>query len=196
LTSEPLRPRRFFALREDVYVPGRWYLDDPVDTEGKRVRDIWQFTDGKPLDLNERLRIPVDRPGTSLDFTAAGAGSTPIVSPRIASVFRALALGDVQLFPVDVAGTSEPFFLLVVTKLLDCIDDTACRSVKRWGPEDGRPEKTGQYRSVLGLRIHAAKAGTTRVFRLWGWPLPILLDEELRMALERVNIRGARFEEV
>lgn len=137
------------------------------------MRDIWQFTDGKPLDLNERLRIPVDRPGTSLDFTA-----------------------DVQLFPVDVAGTSGPFFLLVVTKLIDCIDDTACRSVKRWGPEDGRPEKTGQYRSVLGLRIHTAQAGTTQIFRLWGWPLPILLDEELKTALERVNIQGARFEEV
>lgn len=188
--------KRFFALREDVYVPGRWYLDDPVEPSGQRVKNIWRFTDGESLDLRERLRIPVDRPGTSLDFTAAGAGSTPIVSARMASVFSQLAPEDVQLFPVDVDSTHEPFFLLVVTKLIEGVDDLACREVKRWSPTDGRPEKVGQYRAIHGLRIDPEKAGDARAFRLWGWPLPIIVGEAVKETLERAEFRGGRFEEV
>lgn len=187
---------RFFALREDVYVPGRWYLDDPVNAEGKRVKNIWQFTDGVRIDLQERLLIPIDRPGTPLDFTAAGAGSTPIVTARIASLLQSLAPEDTQVHPVGVKGADEPFYLLVVTTLIDCIDDNACRGVKRWRPEDGRPEKTGQYRAVEGLRIDVAKAGAAQVFRLWGWPMPIIVTEKIKMALDETGIQGGRFEEV
>lgn len=188
--------RRFFSLTEDVYVPGRWYLRDPTGDDAEGPRSIWRFTEGERVAVGERLKVPFRRPGLKLDFTAAGAASTPIVSARVAAVFEALAPDDVQLFPVDVEGTSEPFFLLVIAKLLDCINDGLCSEVERWTPEDGQPEKVGQYRFVYGLRIDPTKVTDARVFRLWGWPLPIIMEEEVKAALEQVGIQGGRFEEV
>lgn len=188
--------RRFFALTEDVYVSGRWYLSDPVEQGGGGVNDIWRFTEGERVAVGEHLMVPIQRPGKELDFTAAGAASTPIVSARIASSFKELSPDDVQIFPVGIDGACESYFLLVVTKLIECIDDNACRKVERWSPEDGRPEKIGQYRSIYGLRIDPVKAESVRVFRLWGWPLPIIVDEEVKTALEQIGMVGGKFAEV
>jgi hypothetical protein len=94
--------KRFYALEIDVYVPGRWYLSEPVNPAGQEVEDIWQFIDGRPVGLAGPLRIPIDRPGKPLDLNFAGAGQTPIVNARVASVFRELASDTVQLFPVEV----------------------------------------------------------------------------------------------
>jgi hypothetical protein len=43
------RPQRYFALRQDVHVPGRWYLAEPAGGDGQELEDIWQFTEGRIL---------------------------------------------------------------------------------------------------------------------------------------------------
>jgi hypothetical protein len=88
-----------------------------------------------------------------LDFSIAGVGATPIVHVRVASVFTELAPDEVQLIPVDLKGHPDQYLILVATKLIRCIDDTASREVLYWKPEDDRPDKLGQYRSVAGMRI-------------------------------------------
>ncbi|MCP3099876.1 hypothetical protein LZ198_13455 [Myxococcus sp. K15C18031901] len=187
--------RRFFNLTIDVYVPGRWYFADPQTRAGEEIEDIWQFTAGTPVDLNERLRIPISRPGNPLDFTTAGAGRTPIVSERVASIFRELAPHDVQLFPVDVEGDARPFFLLNVARTIRCIDDAACEEVQL-RTADEYEERIGEYRSVSGLRIDKSKVGDARVFRTWGWHSPLIVDEDIKDALEANGIFGGKFEEV
>jgi len=187
--------RRFYDLGLDVYVPGRWYFADPTNLAGEEIEDIWQFTEGKPVVLNERLRIPISRPGTALDFTTAGAGRTPIVSERVASVFREMAPADVQLFPVDVEGEFKPYFLLNVARTIRCIDDVACKEVKI-RTADEYAERVGEYRSVIGLRIDKSKVGDARVFRTWGWHSPLIVDEGIKDALEANGIFGGKFEEV
>jgi len=185
--------KRFFGMRIDVYVPGRWYLDDPQDLSGQEVDDIWAFVQGRPVELRERLRIPIFQPGKPLDIEFAGAGQAPIVSERVAAVFRELAPQDVQLFPVEVEGRTEPYFLLNVAREVRCIDDAACDEARLWTPEDGRPELVGEYHVVSGLRIDVSKVGDARVFRLWGWHPPIIVNEEIKDALERVGHVGALF---
>jgi hypothetical protein len=42
--------QRFFDLSDDVYVPHRWHLDTPIDSQGRKVQD-WDFkrgTQGQP----------------------------------------------------------------------------------------------------------------------------------------------------
>ncbi len=187
---------RFYALEFDVYVPGRWYLSEPTDLAGQEVEDIWQFIEGKPLSLPGHLRIPLSRPGKALDIDFAGAGQTPIVSSEVASVLRELAAETVQLFPVEVEGQSTSHFILVVSRLIDAVDDAACASVERWKPEDGRPERVGHYHVICGLRIDPARVGNARVFRLWGYTLPIIVDEGVKAALEQVGCVGGRFTQV
>ncbi|ATB28794.1 imm11 family protein [Melittangium boletus] len=188
--------RLFFELDFDVYVPGRWYLAEPINLAGQEVEDIWTFTEGRSIEIREALRIPLSRPGRALDFDKTTVAGTPIVSERVAIVLRELAPQDVQLFPVEVEGRTEPYFLLNVARTILCIDDAACDEARLWMPEDGRPELVGQYHVVTGLRIDVSKVGDARVFRPWGYCPPIIVDREIKDALEHAEIAGAVFRDV
>ncbi|NMO19569.1 hypothetical protein HPC49_26780 [Pyxidicoccus fallax] len=189
-------PRKFHALEIDVHVPGRWYLSEPTNLDGQEVDDIWQFIEGRPLSISERLRVPIYRAGRPLDLDFAGAGQTPVVSARVAAVFRKLAPDTVQLIPVEVEGQSTPYSIAVVSRLIDAVDESACRSVERWTQEDGRPDRVGEYHAIQGLRIDPAKTGDARVFRLWGYTLPLIVDDQVKVALEDAGILGGKFTEV
>lgn len=188
--------KRYFDLKLDVYVKGRWYLGEPVDLSCRQIEDIWQFIDGRRVVDPGPLRIPIYRSGIPLDIEFAGAGQAPILSERAASVFREMAPNDVQLFPVEVEGQTEPYHLLNVARTVRCIDDAACEEARLYTPDDDMPDKLGQYHVVSGLRIDKSKVGDERVFRLWGWSSPIIVDAEIKGALERTGIKGGRFDEV
>ena len=188
-------PKRYFDLSDDMTIPGRWLLGTPTDAEGRALSEPWVFTDGIPIGAPGRIKLPMYLPGAALDFSLA-ARSTPVVHAKVASVFADLAPDDVQLFPVEVAGQTEQFCILVATKLIRCIDDKATEEILMWTPEDGRPEKVGEYRDVWGMRIDASQVGDAKVFRTWGWPIALIVREEIRDALERMGATGTKFEEV
>jgi hypothetical protein len=187
-------PMRYFDLLYDVSLPGRWDLDPPTDPRGVEI-DPWQFTEGRPVEVDERLTIPVGEAGRPLDFSWAGFG-IPIVSARAASIFAALAPRDVQLLPVTIAGQPEQFYILVCTRVAKCIDDERSTEVRYWKPEDGQPERVGHYRSVYRLRIDPTKVGEARVFRTWGWLEALIISEDIKEALERMGAVGPKFKEV
>lgn len=188
-------PSRYFRLRQDMQA-GNWSLGDPLDETGNEVEDIWPFAQGQPVQLTGRLTFPVDEPGRSLDYCTAGVGMAPIVHVRVANIFAKLAPDDVQLIPVDVEGRPEQHVMLIATKLIRCIDDEASEEIMYWKPEDERPDKLGQYRSVYGMRIDRSKVGGAKVFRTWGWEIALVISEDLKVALERAKVTGAKFEEV
>lgn len=190
----PAKPKRYFELSDDVYVAGRWQLASPVDERGHEV-DPWQFTKGYPVQLQGQLRVPLEVKGRPLGFTLAGM-DTPVVHVEVASIFAELAPNDVQLLPVDVEGQSEQFRILVATKLIQCIDEQASEEVRHWKPEDGRPDKVGKYRVVVGMRIDSSKVGGAQVFRTWGWSIALIVSEDLKEALEQLGATGMRFKEV
>ncbi|WP_395847663.1 imm11 family protein [Cystobacter fuscus] len=133
--------------------------------------------------------------GQPLDFSQAAFG-IPIVHVRVESVFIELAKNDVQFFPVEIEGCSDQYRILNVTRVVKCIDDHASEEVRYWKPEDGRPEKTGQYRAVYGLRIAPSKVDDAKVFRTWGWTVALIVSEQLKDALESVGATGTKFKEV
>ncbi|XXF78333.1 hypothetical protein P2318_00825 [Myxococcaceae bacterium GXIMD 01537] len=185
---------RFFRLSDDVNAPGRWHLTTPVDGQGKEVEDPWRFTEGHPVSVQGRLSLPVDIPGRALDFTLAGL-SIPVAHVKVASILAALAPRDVQFIPVDIDGQPEQYVLLVATRLIPCIDEQAS-GVQVWGPEDGLPEKVGQYFSMRHLRIDPTTVGDARVFRARGWPGPLVVSDNIKDALERSGATGLTFTEV
>ncbi|WNZ66013.1 hypothetical protein QEG98_23670 [Myxococcus sp. MxC21-1] len=187
---------RYFKLSDDMSLQGRWLLGDPTDSQGQEVDDPWQFKAGCPVHVEARLKIPTYHPGSPLDYSLAGVGNTPIVHKRVASIFAELAPDDVQLLPIDVDGQSEPYCILVATQLIRCIDDNTSEEVRYWKPEDGRPEKVGKYRGVSGMRIDPTKVGGAKVFRTWGWTIALIVSEDIKNALERARVTGAKFEEV
>jgi hypothetical protein len=186
--------RRLFRLYDDVYAPGRWALMGPVNAEGNEPDDVWQFTGGHPVKDPGPLFMKYDVPGRPLDYSHGGLG-VPIVHARVAEVFTRLAPQDTQLLPVHVEEQTDPYFILVVTRLIRCIDEKASQ-IDYWTPEDGVPEKVGQYSSVQYLHIDRSRVGDERIFRLQGWEPVIIVSEEFKDALERSQATGMTFTEV
>ncbi|QRN97350.1 hypothetical protein JRI60_51865 [Archangium violaceum] len=185
---------RYFRLSDDVYLPGRWELGRLSDQRGE---EVWPalLMRGEPAHIEGRIKAPVKIAGKPLDFSHAAMG-IPVVHVRAASVFKELAAEDVQFFPVDIEGHPEQYLILNVTRVVKCIDDQASEEVRYWKPEDGRPEKTGQYRAVYGMRMDPSKMGDAKVFRPWGWTVALIVSEEIKEALERIGATGTKFKEV
>ncbi|HYO70279.1 MAG TPA: hypothetical protein VEU33_29790 [Archangium sp.] len=114
--------KRYFRLLDDLHIPGRWELDDPVDQRGQALR-TWLLARGESAHVEGRIRIPLYVPGRSLDFSLLAGAPIPVVRARVAAVFSELAPDDVQLIPVDVDGQTEPYVLLNITRVVKCIDD-------------------------------------------------------------------------
>ncbi|MCY1073506.1 imm11 family protein [Archangium lansingense] len=175
-------------------ITGRWHLRHPVDEHGEKINP-WQFTKGQWLEPQGTIRFPVKPDGVALDFTL-DAFLTPVVHGRVVQLFERLGIQDVQFLPSQIEGHSGPYFILNTLRVIRCIDDTRCEEVQYWKPEDGEPEKVGEYRFVAGLRIDPTKAEGARIFRPWGWPLALIISEGLKQALEAEHITGTRFVEV
>lgn len=187
--------KRYFDLSDDVQIAGRWHLGTPINAAGQECGS-WLFMRGEPAQVQGRLRVPLYRPGKPLDFSLADAGAIPVVHAKVASLLKELAPGDVQLLPVEIDGLPDHFCLVNVTRLVRCIDDNASEEVEYWRPEDGRPEKTGKYRAVAGMRIDPSKVGNAKIFRPWGWTIALIVSEEIKEALEHIGATGTKFKEV
>jgi len=185
--------QRFFKLSDDMDVSRRWLLDTPLDSQGRRVFD-WDFKKGMPVQVEGRLKIPIRIAGRPLDFSGAGL-RIPVVHVKVASMLSERAPGDVQLIPADIEGQPEQYLVLVATRLIRCIDEAASE-VSFWTPEHGVPEKVGHYMGVDRMRIDKTKVGNAKVFRPEGWPVALIVSEEIKDALERMGATGTRFEEV
>lgn len=182
---------RYFDLKDDRRSHTRWHLRSPVDEHGQLV-DPWQFFEGRRLDLPGTIRFPVRPAGQELDFTWA-AFSIPVVDQRFVHLFERLHVSDVQFLPVQVEAHPGPYFILNTLRFIRCIDDARCTEVQYWKPEDDQPEKLGQYRSVVGLRIDPSKVGDARIFRTWGWDIALIVSEDIKQAIESAGLSGARF---
>ena len=187
--------KRYFELMSAMDDPDRWLVGDMVDEQGKEMK-TQPFMNGEPIRFDGRPRVFVYHPGRALDFSEVDMGSIPLVTQKVAHVLAEVAPGDVQLFPVQLESRPEPYFLVNVTHRVKCIDDERSEEVDYWGPEDGRPDKLGQYRSVFGMRIDPSKVGEARLFRPSGYTRALLVSEEVKQALEGSGATGRSFEEV
>ncbi len=187
--------KRYFELNDDMSRPDRWLLGDPIDEQQKEVRPL-QFMSGEPTRFDGRLRVPVYHAGTSLDFTCVDTGGFPVVTEKVARVLATLAPDDVQLFPVEVESRPEPYFLVNVARRVKCIDEAASKEVLLEDPEENWPDALGYYQAVYGMRIDPSQVGDAKVFRPWGYTGTLLVDEDVKEALERTGATGLRFTEV
>jgi hypothetical protein len=186
---------RYFDLSDNMSIPGRWMLGTPTDAHGQKVEDPWMFYRGQRLTDLGPLKLPVTVPGKALDFSLA-AFAAPVVHARVASVLSELAPEEVQTVPVAIEGQPDSFFILVSTQLIQCIDEQASRHIRKWTPEDGRPEKVGKYRNVRGMRINPSQVGDAKVFRPQGWAIALIVREDIKETLDRIGATGTTFEEV
>ena len=188
---------KYYDLHDDVYVPGRWHLRMPLYEEDgqEELFNVWQFKEGDLLSTHKPIRLSMKPRGTAIEFSHALG--IPIVHHRVVSLFDRLGLHDeVQFIPVEIEGQTEPWFILNALRIIPCIDEARCEEVIHWLPEDNRPDKTGSYRNVAGLRVDPEKTAGARIFRPWGWKVILIVSESIKQALEQEGITGTRFVEV
>lgn len=187
---------RYFRLRDDMLIPGRWVLAQPEVDECGRKLSPWLFDRSEPVALDGLPIISVSLPGIALDFSETTL-ATPVVSSRVVTILEHLGVQDeAQLVPARVEGCPEPYFILNTIKSIRCIDDARCEEVVYWLPEDNRPDMEGQYRNVVGMKIDPDRAGGANIFRPWGWPVALIVSERVKNAMEAAGITGMEFSEV
>lgn len=186
---------RYFQVWDDRQVRGRWHLSGPTDSQRKEL-DPWQFKQGRVLSLADTPIFRLMRPGEPLEFTLTGY-AIPLVHARVVNLLEAMGLqSEVQFIPARAEGRTEDYFILNALQTIRCIDDARCEEVLYWLPEDERPDKVGQYRNVVGMRIDPEKVGGANIFRPWGWRVALIVSERVKLAMEDEGITGPKFTEV
>lgn len=84
--------------------------------------------------------------------------------------------------------------ILNVVDRVGCIDEPRSQFTK-WTPEDGRLEKTGDYRMVTHLQLNSRLANSHHLFRVTEWPVALIASEQVKSLLED-GTTGLRFEPV
>ncbi len=187
---------RHFELRDDMSLPGRWVLKHAsLDDQGRRL-DPWQFKRGTSITLEGKPILGIAHPGQPLDFSLTEL-ATPVVTQRVVALFERLGLQqEVQSIPAQVEGCTEPYFILNALRVLRCIDEARCEEVKLWEPRHGDPNRVGEYRNVVGMKVDPKKIGDTHILRPWGWRGALIVSEHVKQALEQEGITGTKFIEV
>ena len=182
-----------YKLQFDSEDAGQWFLEAPRTPEGSRV-DPRIFTYGTPVETPDPLTVPVRDPGHELDFSFA-AFDMLVVTGRVGALIEHVAPGDIQRIPVRVEPATGSFEILNVLPVIDCIDRD--RTVGTfWTPDDGRPEKVGQYRMIIDLKLDSARVGGHDIFRVGGWDIAVIVTERLKDALQREHVTGLTYRAV
>lgn len=154
------------------------------------------FVEGKLVADPGPLKTRPFHHGERRTFNVANADRTPIANEQVANVFRELAPDDVQLFPVEVEGASERFYVVNATKSFRCVDEKNSLEVQVYPPDGADPERVGEYRAISGLRIDTSIIGNARVFRPLGWEIALIVSEEVKARIERIGNTGVYFNRV
>jgi len=184
---------KFFRITDDHAFAGRWFLRSPMQADGSEV-DPRAFTRAQPTPTFETLAISLRRAGVPMDFTLADF-DMPVVSRALGATIERLAPGAVERIPAQVAGTNGEFEILNVTRAVRCLDENKS-SIQYWTAQDGRPDKVGQYRTIVALSVDPALASGELLFRLQGWTIALIASDSLRTEFEKAGFTGLVFSEV
>jgi hypothetical protein len=176
---------------DDTRHADRWFLDEPRAEDGSEI-DARDFTYGTPYDGPRPANVPIQYAGKPVAFNLA-AFDMPVVSERIAIAIEELAPGQVQRFPVLIDLRIPGYEILNVACTEACLDESRTEVLK-WKPEDGHPQKVGQYRMVMNLKIDPARAVNRHVLRIRGWEVALLVSERVKTALEAIENLGVIFD--
>jgi hypothetical protein len=179
---------KYFRLTDDMYLPNRWYLDDPESDEGC---DPYDFTRGEPWLIRSTPNIEIKIPGIPFDFTLTLL-DVPVATHRVAEVFAAFAGSEIQRIPATVTGRPG-FDIINICRRVRCLDERLTTFTK-WTPEDDRPDRLGGYRMVSNLMVDTQLVPpSTHLFRIEGWDGPIIISGDVMEALLSIGAVGPKF---
>lgn len=184
----------FFHIQADPAAYRRWILGSPLDPHGYEV-DPRLFVQGVRVDGLSPLTVPIYQVGEEVDFNFC-AFDMPVTPRTFNEELGKLVGGAIQRIPVTVGGDSERFEILNICNLGECVDENRSKHILKWKAEDGRPDKTGKYRMVIGLKVEKNKIFNQHIIRILDWPIPIIVSHDVRDLADSMNLTGIIFEQV
>lgn len=173
---------RFFEVRSELtLLHDQWFLRRPRSKTGELLYPD-EFIMGLPYTGPTPVTLEIGQHGKEVQFQLAAFGM-PVVSCKIARVVREIAPGDVEFFPIEIAGAEGDYEIMNVISLLDCLDETRS-DFSVWQEEDGRPDLLGQYQLISTARIDGARAAGHQLFRLSKFHVSLFVSDQIRLALE------------
>jgi hypothetical protein len=176
----------YFRLMDDMTTDQRWYLEDPVGPG-----DEWL---GTTLVRSQRYQGPVPltslvhHPGPPLELTVT-LGTVPVINDRVAEIITKHARDEAQLLPIVVPGVDTKLWAVNTLVAMDCIDDARSGDIRRYTEADGRPDRIGEYKLIVEMRIDPARAGGHALFRPKGWWVTTIISQPLADDLRRAGVR-------
>jgi hypothetical protein len=181
----------FYRVAFDSRLNDCTYFDEPK-TVTNEVLDWWHFSNGREWNGRESLKVTAYRTGRLYDISMA-PGDIPYVTRRVVDIFKLdRSLSDsVQFIPL--AYGESTIHLMNILPVISCIDEIRTESVMLWKEEDGEPEKVGEYRQVIGLRVDPDKLQDVDICRVRGWEVAIIVSRRLKLMLEAHLVTGVEF---
>jgi hypothetical protein len=181
------------VLPDDAQFPDQWFLDEPLTADYQEI-DAREFTKGVSYMGPRPMIVPVGQPGRELAF-AFGAFDMPVASTTVVEVIRHVAAGEIEFFPVNIAGANADYGVLNAICRAECLDEGRSEFTM-WTEEDNNPQMMGNYKMISTIRIDPARTNGHHIFRIARWPLALLVSDALRRALADVPNIGVVFESV
>lgn len=178
------RSPTYFRLTDMKGILGRWYLGHPRDAAGADV-DPRLFLEAQSVAVREPVRVGIRHDGTPLDFTLADF-DMPVLRKDLAVAIAMLAPMDIQLISAFVDGSSTEYAILNALTKLHCLDEAAS-TVTYWTESDEEPERLGQYKMVIEPKVHIACVGSSKVFRIDGWEIALIVSDEIKRVLDQAS---------
>jgi hypothetical protein len=172
----------------------RWFLGSPYDSAGNEV-DPRVFADGVPVNVPLPLTVPVRQLGEKVDFNFCAFDM--VIAPREFNIELEKLVGSaIQRIPVTIEGEDDRFEILNVCETVQCLDESRTEHVMKWTIDDGRPDKIGKYRMIIGLKINPDIARGHLIFRITDWPIALVISEEVKILLETWSMSGLEYRRV
>ncbi|WP_408022408.1 imm11 family protein [Sorangium sp. Soce836] len=179
---------RHFQLVDDVSIPQRWHIGEVTADDGWEP-PFWAGSafQGSPI-------ATISRPGIPLDFSLTSF-AVPVATRRVAQAIGSVADDDLQRIPLRIHG-HVGFEVLNALRVVKCLDESRSEFTK-WTERDHRADLAGQYRGVTKLRIEPANVpNDAHFFRIEGWLVALIVSDSVKLAMEQIGCRGAKFQEV
>lgn len=184
----------YYILTPPPYTEASYSIED---VSGELSNHLWRFDKG--LSLKEHIDIP------QLTLTAYGSLNAPlsdlihtvfnllIVSPRLQEFFKTFSSPEIDYHKVHLLDTngnliSDEYVLVnPLNCIIDCVDTE--KSQGRLSLVD-----KGEYAWLTKLMLnHARIPKNTTLFRPLAYPSLILVREDFKVHIEKLNLTGIRF---
>lgn len=180
---------KYYELNDDINFPNRWYLGDILDV------DNWTLSTEAPAGF-AYLTVELERDGQEIDFTLTEAYSVPIISAKVRAELNDIA--GIEFIPVVVLNKqcNDDYFALIISQKIECIDEENSEFQKFEENDPVRPDKAGDYRAFMKLRLDKNKIVDTDLFRLKKFEIAVIASEKIKDRFETIGTTGIVFKPV